>query len=360
MKSKAAIALGPHRPLVVDEVEVDGPREGEVLVEVRSAGLCHTDLLFLDGSRTWNDYPMVLGHEAVGVALECGPGVRSVSPGDHVIPVSIPECGVCPACRSTRTNLCDEFFKPQRRLTTSWRGEPIHSLFGLGTFSQYVVVPEIQTTVIRRDAPMGQMSCMGCAGMTGLGSALFTARVEAGSTVAVFGLGGIGLNVVDGARMAGASKIIGIDVNPEKEGIARAVGLTHFIQSTATGKDLVAAICALATGGVDFSFECVGQPDLLRQAIECTRKGWGATVSVGGINKDIEIRPRAFLEGRTLTGSMLGNVKSRTQLPTLVDWYVEGRLKLDNLISHRIGIDDVNQGFELVKLGQARRVVIDF
>lgn len=362
MRVKAALAVGPRQPLVVDQVELDGPRDDEVLIELKSAGLCHTDLMLIDGSRAWPDYPIVLGHEGVGIVRECGRAVRSLRPGDAVIPSSVPECGRCAACRSPKTNACEEFFKPVSRKPFGWRGGQAAGFCNLGTFSEYIVVREIQVARIRQDAPMDKVCCMGCAGVTGLGAALFTARMEAGTSAVVFGLGGIGLNVVDGARLAGAAMIIGVDTHPAKEAVARQAGLTHYLNPGAPGVDIVGAIRELTAGGADYAFECVGHADVLRQAIECTRIGWGTTVSIGVLAgaPDVPLRARAFLEGRRLMGSFLGNVKTRSQMPELVDWFVDGRLRLDNLISHRVSLDEINKGFDLMASPEARRVVIDF
>ena len=362
MKTLAAFARGQNLPIEVAAFEIDGPREREVLIEMKAAGLCRSDLSFFDGSRDWSDYPIVLGHEGAGVVLECGPGVVDLRPGDHVIPVGIPECGECPACRSRKTNLCDLYFKPTPRRPFSLNGRPTRAFCELGTFSQRVVVRDIQVTKISKLAPLDVVCCLGCAGATGLGAALYTARMEAGTSAAVFGLGGIGLNVVEGARVAGANMIIGVDSNPAKEPFARAAGATHFLDASAPGFDAVGMIRELTGGGADYAFECVGQGDILRQAVECTRIGWGTTVTLGILPgaQEIALRPRSIQEGRRLIGSYLGNVKTRTELPKLVDLYLDGKIKLDNLISHRIGLDQIGHGFDLLASGAARRVVIDF
>ena len=362
MKTRAALATGQLQPLSVETLELDGPREGEVLIELKAAGLCHTDRMLIDGSRDWAEYPIVLGHEGAGVVRELGRGVVGLQPDDHVIPVAIPECGNCPACRSPKTNLCVEYFNPMPRRPLSLRGGPVAAFRDLGTFSQFMIARDIQVAKIRRDAPLDLVCCMGCAGITGLGAVLHTARVEAGTSVAVFGLGGIGLNVVEGARIAGATTIIGIDTNPLKAGPARVAGMTHFVNAAEAGQDVVGLIRDTTGGGADYSFECVGAPSVLRQAIECTRTGWGTTVMIGVMpgSNDLQIRPRALQEGRRLTGSFLGNVKTRSQFPAFIDWYVEGKLTPDNLISHRISLEEINKGFDLLKSGHARRVVIDF
>lgn len=358
----AAFARAQNSPIIVDSFALDGVRDHEVLIEMKAAGLCRSDMSFFDGSRDWSDYPLVLGHEGAGVVLECGRGVTNVQPGDHVIPVAIPECGECPACRSRKTNLCDLYFKPTSRRPFSLQGRPTRAFCELGTFSQRIVVRDIQVTRIPDRAPLDIVCCLGCAGATGLGAALFTARMEAGTSAVVFGLGGIGLNVVEGARIAGARMIIGVDSNPAKEPYARVAGVTHFLDASAPGMDVLGAIRELTDGGADYAFECVGQADILRQAVECTRIGWGTTVMLGVLPgaQELALRPRSIQEGRRLMGSYLGNVKTRSELPQLVDMYLDGRLRLDNLISHRIRLDQIGEGFELLASGAARRVVIDF
>ena len=362
MNVKAAYARAQNTPIAVDMFALESPRDSEVLIEMKEAGLCHSGMSFFNGARTWFDYPLVLGHEGAGIVRDCGPGVTSVQPGDHVIPVAIPECGTCPACRSPKTNLCDHYFKPTPRRPFSLAGKPARAFCELGTFSQMIVVREMQVTKIRADAPLDVVCCLGCAGATGLGAALFTARMEAGTSAAIFGLGGIGLNVVEGARLSGASMIIGIDINAAKEASARAAGVTHFINPGAAGADVVGLIKEMTSGGADYSFECVGSNDILRQVVECTRIGWGTTVTLGILpgTEEISVRPRAIQEGRRLIGSYLGNVKTRTQLTQLVDWYMEKKISLDSLISHRMPLDEIGRGFGLLANGDARRGVIDF
>ncbi len=361
-KVRAAYARAQNAPILVDEFDLDGPREGEVLVEIKAAGLCHSDMSFFDGSRDWSDYPIVLGHEGAGIVREVGAGTTSLAPGDHVILVGIPECGVCPACRCIKTNLCDEYFKPVVRRPFSLRQRPVRAFCELGTFANFVTVREWQAAKIRKDVPLDVVCCLSCAGATGIGSAVFTARMEKGSSAVVFGLGGIGLNVVEGARIAGATTIIGVDTNPLKEAAGRTVGLTHFLDPTRTKGGIVAAVREITDGGADYAFECVGSAAILSQAVECTRIGWGMTVTIGILpgNERVDLRPRALQEGRSLTGSYLGNIKTRTQLPLLADWYAEGKLHLDDLISHRIELEDIAQGFAMLADGSTRRVVVDF
>lgn len=362
MDVRAAFARAQNAPIAVETLTLDGPRENEVLIDVKAAGLCHSDMSFFDGSRDWSDYPIVLGHEGAGIVADVGAGVTSVKPGDHVIPVAIPECGICPACRSRKTNLCDQYFRPTQRRPFARRGQPIRAFCELGTFAEHIVVRDIQVTKIRSDAPLDVICCLGCAGATGLGAAIFTARMEAGTAAAVFGLGGIGLNVVEGARLSGASMIIGLDTNAAKEEAGRIAGITHFINSGAPGCDPVGLIKDITGGGVDYSFECVGHAAVLRQAVECTRIGWGTTVMLGVLpgSQELALRPRAIQEGRRLIGSYLGNVKTRSELPQLVDWYMERKISLDNLISHRIPLENIGHGFDLLARGEARRVVVTF
>lgn len=359
---RAAVAHGQKRPLAIERLQLEGPRAGEVLVEIKASGLCHSDLSLFDGSRAWDDYPLVPGHEGAGVVLECGAGVTSVAPGDHVIPVAIPECGECPACRSARTNLCDDYFKPYPRRPFQLDGRGVRAFCELGTFASHIVVRESQVCRIRPDAPLDLVCCIGCAGATGVGAAVFTARVEAGTTVVVFGLGGIGTNVVEGARIAGAARIIGVDTNPAKERSARATGATDFVNPKEVAGDLAGHLREITGGGADYSFECVGSADLWRQAVECTRIGWGTAVMVGVPNgtDSVGFRPRSILEGRRILGSYLGNVKTRSELPQLVDWFMEGRISLDQLVSHRITLDQVNEGFDLLSSGRSLRSVILF
>lgn len=364
MDVKAAIALRAKQPLTIESVRLDGPREGEVLIELVAAGLCHTDKCIVDGSRPWRDFPIVLGHEAAGIVRDVGSGVTRLRPGDKVIPLAMPECGHCAPCRRPNTNLCDEFFRPYPRKPFSLQGSPVASFANLGTFAQFITVREIQVAKIRPDAPLDMICCMGCAGITGLGAALNTARVQPGSSVAVFGLGGIGLNVIDGARIAGAKIIIGIDVNRAKEAPCRRAGMTHFLDPREHGENIVDVIKEITGGGADYSFECVGREELIQQAIDCSRPGWGVVVIIGNIPDRYDlptpVKLRTIQHSRWVTGSHLGNVKSRSEFPELVDMFVEGRLRQDTLISHRVSLEDINRGFELMDTAQAQRVVIDF
>ncbi len=359
--TRAVIATGQRQPLVVDEVVLADPGPYDVVIRLVAAGICHSDLSFVNGEREGVTYPLVLGHEGAGIVEDCGSKVTSVKPGDHVIPVGIPECGVCPACLSRRTNLCDEYYPADSGRPFQWRGQALKGFCDLGTFADRIVVREMQVARIRPDAPLDVVCCLGCAGATGLGAALFTARVESGSSTAVFGVGGIGLNVVEGARLAGAKTIIAVDMNPDKEARARAAGATHFLLAR-EGDDMVGRVRELTQGGADYTFECTGHPAVLDLAIESARRGWGTAVMIGVPpgNGRLSLRPRAILEGRRLMGSYLGNIKTRSELPQLVDWYMEGRLSLDSLITHRIRLVDIAQGFDLLMQGQSVRTVVDF
>ena len=348
--------------MTVEQVQLAEPGPHEVVIQMVAAGICHSDLGFINGERDWSNYPMVLGHEGAGIVVECGAAVKSLRPGDHVIPVGIPECGVCVACLSGKTNLCDEYYPTDLGKPFTLRGQSMRGFCDLGTFADQIVVREMQVAKIRSDAPLDVVCCLGCAGATGLGAALFTARVEKGSTAVVFGLGGIGLNATEGARLAGAKMIIGVDTNPAKEARARLAGATHFIDASVQGIDIVGLVRELTHGGADYSFECTGHPAVLSNAVEAARRGWGTTVMIGVPpgGAQISLRPRSILEGRRLVGSYLGNIKTRSELPQLVDWYVEGKISLDSLISHRIELAAINEGFGLLASGEALRTVVSF
>lgn len=360
--TRAAVAYRQNSPLVLEEMRLVGPGPHEVLIEMKAAGICHSDLSFVNGERDGCDYPLVLGHEGAGIVAECGSKVTSVAPGDHVITAGIPECGICAACLSGRTNLCDEYYSAEIRRPFRSGERAMRGFCDLGTFADRIIVREMQVTKVRQDAPLDVICCLGCAGATGLGAALFTARVQQASSVVVFGLGGIGLNVVQGARLAGARMIVGVDTNPARESTARALGATHFVDSKASGARTAGLLHELTGGGADYSFECVGNAAVLRDAVECTRRGWGTTVMIGvpAGGDEIGIRPRAILEGRKLLGSYLGNIKTRSQLPQLVDWFMEGKIALDRLISHRIVLDEINLGLEMLARGDALRTVVGF
>ncbi len=366
MKTKAAIAWKAGAPLEVADVDLEGPRAGEVLVEVKATGICHTDYYTLSGTDPEGIFPSILGHEGAGVVLETGPQVSSLRPGDHVIPLYTPECRQCKFCLSRKTNLCQAIRTTQGRGVMpdgtsrfSLDGKPLFHYMGTSTFSNHIVVPEIALAKIRPDAPFDKVCYIGCGVTTGVGAVLFTAKVEAGANVAIFGLGGIGLNVAQAARMVGADKIIGVDLNPAREAIARRFGVTHFVNPQQDG-NVVDAIVQLTDGGVDYSFECIGNTTTMRQALECCHKGWGVSVIIGvaGAGEEIRTRPFQLVTGRVWKGSAFGGARGRTDVPKIVDWYMQGKLDIDSLITHRLSLDQINDGFDLMKRGESIRSVV--
>ena len=366
MYTKAAIATAAGEPLAIDTVKLDGPHEGEAMVEIRATGVCHTDAYTLSGADPEGLFPAILGHEGAGVVVEVGPGVTSVAVGDHVIPLYTPECGLCKFCTSGKTNLCGAIRETQGRgvmpdgTSRFSRGdETILHYMGTSTFANYTVVPEIALAKIRSDAPFDKVCYIGCGVTTGLGAVMNTAKVEAGATVAVFGLGGIGLNVIQGARMAGAERIIGVDTNPGKRPLAERFGMTDFVDPTAV-EDTTAAIVDMTDGGVDYSFECIGNVDVMRQALECCHKGWGESVIIGvaGAGQEIATRPFQLVTGRVWRGTAFGGAKGRTDVPKIVDWYMDGKVNIDDLITHTMPLDDINNAFELMHAGESIRSVV--
>ena len=372
MQTRAAVAFKAGQPLSIETVDLQGPREGEVLVEIRATGICHTDYYTLSGADPEGLFPAILGHEGAGVVLDVGPGVTTLRKGDHVIPLYTPECRQCKFCLSRKTNLCQlirgtqgKGLMPDATSRFSLNGEPILHYMGTSTFSNHTVVPEIALAKIRPDAPFDKVCYIGCGVTTGIGAVIFTAKVEAGATVAVFGLGGIGLNVIQGARMVGADKIIGIDINPAREAIARQFGMTHFLnpaQIEAAGGNLVDAIVQLTEGGVDYSFECIGNTQVMRQALECTHKGWGRSIIIGVAEAGAEISTRPFqlVTGRKWEGTAFGGARGRTDVPRIVEWYMEGKINIDSLITHTMPLEEINQGFDLMKRGESIRGVVLF
>jgi S-(hydroxymethyl)glutathione dehydrogenase/alcohol dehydrogenase len=363
MKSRAAICLGPNRPLEIDEIEVAGPRQGEVLIEIKATGLCHTDYHLIDGTMALFPYPIILGHEGAGIVVEVGPGVTTVAPGDHVLPVSMPECGQCRNCTSGKTNLCLEFFKHFTNDSPfSRRGQPVSQFLGCGTFSNYTTVKEIAVAKIRADAPFNTSCYISCGVATGVGAVTHGARVPPGAVIVIFGLGGVGLNVVQGARISGARRIIGVDINPDREALALELGATDFIDPKNVQGDIVPLLQELTGGGADYAFECVGNPLLMRQALEVTRPGTGIAVVIGGapIGAELHLSPMTLLMGRTLQGTMLGGVKGRTDVPRLVDLYMQGQVKVDELITHYLPLERINDGFAAMREGKAIRAVVVF
>ena len=366
MKTRAAVAWQAGKPLTIEEVDLMAPKDGEVLVEIKATGICHTDYYTLSGADPEGLFPAILGHEGAGIVIEKGPGVKSLQIDDHVIPLYTPECRECKFCLSRKTNLCQAIRNTQGRglmpdatSRFSLNGQPIFHYMGTSTFSNYIVVPEIALATIRKDAPFDKVCYIGCGVTTGIGAVVFTAKVEAGANIAVFGLGGIGLNVIQGARMVGADKIIGIDINPARETLAREFGMTHFINPSNT-ENIVDTIVQLTQGGVDFSFECIGNTKIMRQALECTHKGWGRSIIIGVAEAGAEISTRPFqlVTGRKWEGSAFGGARGRTDVPKIVDWYMEGKIKIDPLITHTLKLDDINEGFQLMKTGQSIRSVV--
>ncbi len=366
MKTRAAVAWQTGQPLTVETVDLANPRAGEVLVEIKATGICHTDYYTLSGADPEGLFPAILGHEGAGIVVETGTDVKSLKPGDHVIPLYTPECRECKFCLSRKTNLCQSIratqgkgLMPDSTSRFSLRGKPILHYMGTSTFSNFIVVPEIALAKIRNDAPFDKVCYIGCGVTTGIGAVVFTAKVEAGANVAVFGLGGIGLNVIQGARMVGADRIIGIDINPEREQLARSFGMTDFLNPNEVD-DIVDAIVQLTNGGVDYSFECIGNTDVMRQALECTHKGWGRSIIIGVAEAGAEISTRPFqlVTGRKWEGSAFGGARGRSDVPKIVDWYMQGKIQIDPLITHTLKLEDINHGFDLMKSGQSIRSVI--
>lgn len=368
MKSRAAVAWEANKPLTIETVDVEGPKAGEVLVEIMATGVCHTDAYTLSGLDAEGRFPAILGHEGAGIVREVGAGVSSVQPGDHVIPLYTPECRQCKTCLSQRSNLCTAIratqgqgLMPDRTSRFHCDGSAVFHYMGCSTFSNFSVLPEIAVAKVRSDAPFDKICYIGCRVTTGIGAVVFTARVWRGATVAVFGLGGIGLNVIQAARMVGADKIIGVDLNPEKTVIARKFSMTDFINPGDTGKaGVVEAIADLTGGGVDFSFECIGNVDVMRQALECCHRGWGEAVIIGVAPSGAEIATRPFqlITGRVWRGSAFGGARGRTDVPKIVDWYMEGKIDIDSLITHTMPLDDINTAFDLMQAGKSIRSVV--
>jgi S-(hydroxymethyl)glutathione dehydrogenase / alcohol dehydrogenase len=366
MKTKAAIAWKSGAPLTIEEVDLEGPQAGEVLLEVKATGICHTDYYTLSGADPEGIFPSILGHEGAGVVVDVGAGVTSLKIGDHAIPLYTPECRQCKFCLSRKTNLCQSIratqgkgLMPNGTSRFSIDGKPIFHYMGTSTFSNYIVVPEIALAKIRNDAPFDKVCYIGCGVTTGVGAVIFTAKVEAGANVVVFGLGGIGLNVIQGAKMVGADKIIGIDTNPKREAMARKFGMTHFINPT-EHENVVDTIVQMTDGGADYSFECIGNTKTMRQALECCHKGWGNSIIIGVAEAGAEISTRPFqlVTGRVWRGSAFGGARGRTDVPKIVDWYMEGKLNIDDLITHTMPLDKINEGFELMKRGESIRSVV--
>ena len=369
MDVRAAVAFEAGQPLRIETVQLEGPREGEVLVEIKASGICHTDKYTLSGADPEGMFPAILGHEGAGVVVEVGAGVASLRPGDHVIPLYTPECRQCKSCLSRKTNLCTAIRTTQGRGVMpdgssrfSFKGQPLLHYMGCSTFANYSVLPEIALAKIRPDAPFDKVCYIGCGVTTGIGAVLFTARVEPASTVVVFGLGGIGLNVIQGARMVGAGMIVGVDINPGREEMARQFGMTHFVNPGDLGEtgDLVGHLVELTGGGADYSFECVGNTTLMRQALECAHRGWGVSTIIGvaSAGQEISTRPFQLVTGRRWIGSAFGGARGRTDVPRIVDWYMDGRINIDDLITHRLPLERINEGFDLMTRGESIRSVV--
>ena len=367
--SRAAVAHEAGQPLSIETVNVDGPREGEVMVEIKATGICHTDAFTLSGEDPEGLFPAILGHEGAGIVVETGPGVHSVATGDHVIPLYTPECRVCDYCTSGKTNLCQSVRETQGRglmpdesSRFSVGNDSLFHYMGTSTFSNFTVLPEIAVARIREDAPFEKVCYIGCGVTTGIGAVINTARVEPGSNVVVFGLGGIGLNVVQGARLVGADKIVGVDLNPARQALAEKFGATHFVNPAEVEGDLVSYLVELTGGGADYSFECIGNVEVMRQALECCHKGWGESVIIGvaPAGAEISTRPFQLVTGRVWRGTAFGGARGRTDVPKIVDWYMDGKIEIDPMITHKMALDDINEAFHLMHAGESIRSVITF
>jgi len=370
MDVRAAVALKSGAPLSLETVQLEGPKAGEVLVEIKATGICHTDEFTLSGADPEGLFPSILGHEGAGVVVDVGPGVKSLKKGDHVIPLYVPECRECEYCTSHKTNLCQSIrvtqgqgLMPDGSSRFSLGGKKLHHYMGTSTFANYTVVPEISLAKIREDAPFDKVCYIGCGVTTGIGAVINTAKVEPGANVVIFGLGGIGLNVVQGARMAGANMIIGVDINPKRRALAEKFGMTHFVNPKDMAEnELVPYLVNLTKGGADYSFECIGNVKLMRQALECCHKGWGVSVIIGvaPAGAEISTRPFQLVTGRVWKGTAFGGARGRTDVPKIVDWYMEGKINIDDLITHKLKFEDINKGFDLMHAGESIRSVVVF
>lgn len=367
MDVKAAVAFEAEKPLSIETVQLEGPREGEVLVEVKATGICHTDEFTRSGADPEGLFPAIMGHEGAGVVAEVGPGVTSVEPGDHVIPLYTPECRQCKSCLSQKTNLCTAIrstqgqgLMPDGSSRFSLNGDTLYHYMGTSTFANYTVLPEIALAKVREDAPFEKICYIGCGVTTGVGAVVNTAGVEPGSNVVVFGLGGIGLNVLQGARMAGADKIVGVDLNPARRELGERFGMTHFVNPSEVEGDLVPHLVDITDGGADYSFECIGNVDVMRQALECCHRGWGVSVIIGvaGSGQEISTRPFQLVTGREWKGTAFGGARGRTDVPQIVDWYMDGKIEIDPLITHTMGLEDINDAFDLMHKGESIRSVV--
>ena len=368
MKSRAAVAFEAGKPLEIAEVDVGGPAAGEVMVEIKATGVCHTDAFTLSGDDPEGAFPAILGHEGAGVVVEVGDGVKDLKVGDHVIPLYTPECRTCNFCLNPKTNLCQairetqgEGLMPDRTSRFSLDGEPILHYMGCSTFSNYTVLPEIAVAKVREDAPFDKICYIGCGVTTGIGAVAFTMKVEPGATVAVFGLGGIGLNVIQGAKLVGARRIIGVDLNDDKKEMATQFGMTDFVNPSEVD-DVVDHLIQMTGGGVDYSFECIGNVNVMRQALECCHKGWGQSciIGVAGAGQEISTRPFQLVTGRSWRGTAFGGARGRTDVPKIVDWYMEGKIHIDEMITHTMPLTEINTAFDLMHEGKSIRSVVTF
>ncbi len=366
MKTRAAVAFEAKQPLEIVEVDLEGPRAGEVLVEIKATGICHTDAYTLDGFDSEGIFPSILGHEGAGIVREVGAGVTSVVEGDHVIPLYTPECRQCKTCTSQKSNLCTSIrttqgqgVMPDGSSRFSYQGKPLYHYMGCSTFSNYTVLPEIALAKIRKDAPFDKACYVGCGVTTGVGAVVNTAKVEPGANVVVFGLGGIGLNVIQGARMAGANKIVGVDINGDKESWGRQFGMTDFVNPKEVG-DVVEQLVAITDGGADYSFDCTGNVDVMRQALECCHRGWGECIIIGvaPAGAEISTRPFQLVTGRVWKGTAFGGARGRTDTPKIVDWYMDGKIEIDPMITHTFALEDINKAFDLMHEGESIRSVV--
>jgi S-(hydroxymethyl)glutathione dehydrogenase/alcohol dehydrogenase len=369
MDVRAAVAHKAGAPLTIETIQLEGPRAGEVLVELKATGICHTDKYTLSGADPEGLFPAILGHEGAGIVVDIGPGVTSLKKGDHVIPLYTPECRECEYCLSRKTNLCQKIrvtqgqgLMPDGTSRFSLKGERVLHYMGTSTFANYTVVPEIALAKIREDAPFDKVCYIGCGVTTGIGAVINTAKVEPGANVVIFGLGGIGLNVIQGARLAGANMIVGVDVNPARKALAESFGMTDFVNPKEVKGDLVPYLVNLTKGGADYSFECVGNTTLMRQALECCHKGWGVSVIIGvaGAGQEIATRPFQLVTGRVWKGTAFGGARGRTDVPKIVDWYMDKKIQIDPLITHKLPLDRINEGFDLMTRGESIRSVVVF
>ena len=367
MDVRAAVAHKAGAPLSIETVQLEGPRAGEVLVELKATGICHTDEFTRSGADPEGLFPAILGHEGAGIVVDVGPGVTSLKKGDHVIPLYTPECRQCKSCLSRKTNLCTAIratqgkgVMPDGSSRFSLGGKPVFHYMGCSTFANFTVLPEIALAKIREDAPFDKVCYIGCGVTTGIGAVINTARVEPGANVVVFGLGGIGLNVVQGARMAGANMIVGVDLNPARKVLAEKFGLTHFVNPKEVAGDLVPYLVDLTGGGADYSFECIGNVEVMRQALECCHRGWGVSVIIGvaGSGQEIKTRPFQLVTGRVWKGTAFGGARGRTDVPKIVDWYMDGKINIDDLITHVMPLEKINDGFDLMHKGESIRSVV--